>query len=265
MRTTASLLLALPVLLTASGTAFAHAHLRSAVPAADSTLTVPPAEVSIAFTEGVEPRFSSIAVTDANGKQMEAGPPYSAGDANHLAIGLKPIPPGSYTVTWHATSVDTHKTEGHYGFVLAAGAASGISIEKVWARPSAGAATASAAYFTISDAGTPDRLVGVSTPAAEKAELHESIDDHGVMKMRGVEGVALEPGKPVSFAPGGYHVMLTGLKQPLKQGDSFPLTLRFEHAAPLTVTVPVQTGMAGGSAAGHAMPMTPGQAPGKTN
>jgi copper(I)-binding protein len=265
MRTTTSLLLALPLLVSANGAAFAHAHLRTAVPAADATLTTPPTEVSIAFTEAVEPRFSTIEVTDANGGQMASGVPHSAGDANHLAIGLKPVPPGTYTVTWHVTSVDTHKSEGHYAFVVAAGAASGISVEKIWARPSAGAATASAAYFTITDAGTPDRLVGFSTPTAEKAELHESIDDHGIMKMRGVEGVALEPGKPVSLAPGGYHVMLMGLKQPLKAGDSFPLTLRFEHAAPLTVTVRVQTSATGGSGASHEMPAMPGHNPGKTN
>lgn len=261
MRIQLSLLLATPLLLTAGGAAWAHAHLHSATPAADTTLTAPPTEVNIAFTEGVEPRFSGIEVTDAAGVRVDDGTPHAAGDANHLVVGLKTLAPGAYTVAWHVTSVDTHKSNGSYGFVLAAANASGISVETVWARPSPGAMTMSAAYFTITDIGSPDRLVGVSTPAADKAELHESIDDHGVMKMRGVPGVALERGKPVTFAPGGYHVMLMGLKQPLKVGDHFPLTLSFEHAAPVTVTVTVQTAPGSAAMHGHDMPAGSGKAP----
>jgi hypothetical protein len=66
------------------------------------------------------------------------------------------------------------------------------------------------------------------------------MSDMGMMKMRPVPGLSVAPGKPVKLAPGGYHIMLMGLKAPLKQGDSFPLTLRFEHAAPMTVTVNVE-------------------------
>ena len=64
--------------------------------------------------------------------------------------------------------------------------------------------------------------------------------DMGTMKMRPLAGLDLVPGKPIKLAPGGYHVMLLGLKAPLKQGESFPLTLQFEHAPPLTVTVTVE-------------------------
>ena len=113
-------------------------------------------------------------------------------------------------------------------------------VEHAWARASAGNATVAAAYMTVTDNGRPDRLIGVSTPVAAEAQLHETIDDHGVMKMRLLDGVALEPGKPVTFKPGGYHVMLIGLKSPLKAGDSFPLTLTFEQAHPITVTVKVE-------------------------
>ena len=129
--------------------------------------------------------------------------------------------------------------------------ASDITFERVWARPSPGNATNGAAYFTIVDHGKPDRLVGVSTPAAAKAEIHETINDNGVMKMRGVAAVPLVPGTPVSFSPGGYHVMLLGLKAPLKAGDSFPLTLTFEHAAPVTMTVNVGAAGAGGTEHSH--------------
>lgn len=156
-----------------------------------------------------------------------------------------------------ATSVDTHRTDGSYHFTLAAADASDISLDHVWARASAGNATTGAAYLTVTDHGRPDRLVGVSTPVAATAELHETINDNGVMKMRPVAGIALEPGKPVKFLPGGYHVMLTGLKSPLKAGDSFPLTLAFEHAQPITVTATVEA--VGGAAMDRGGMNMPGQ------
>jgi copper(I)-binding protein len=67
------------------------------------------------------------------------------------------------------------------------------------------------------------------------------VNDNGVMRMRPVPGLPLETGKPVVLKPGSYHVMLMGLKQQLKPGDSFPVTLTFEHAAPVTATVMVGT------------------------
>lgn len=124
--------------------------------------------------------------------------------------------------------------------VTAAGDAPSLQIDHPWARPSAGAAKTGAAYITITDRGPPDRLTGVESPVADKVELHESIDDKGVMKMRPVPGLPLETGKTVVMAPGGYHIMLMGLKAPLKAGDTFPVTLRFERAPPLTVTVTVE-------------------------
>jgi len=124
--------------------------------------------------------------------------------------------------------------------IVAAGDAPQFQVEHPWARASAGAAKTGAAYLTITDQGAPDRLTGASTPVADTAELHESMSDMGMMKMRPVPGLSVAPGKPAKLAPGGYHIMLMGLKAPLKQGDSFPLTLRFEHAAPMTVTVNVE-------------------------
>jgi copper(I)-binding protein len=146
-----------------------------------------------------------------------------------------------------ATSVDTHKTDGSFHVTVAPPDASGISAEHVWARATAGTTSTAAVYLTVTDNGQPDRLACLSTPVAATAELHETIHDGDVMKMRPVAGIALEPGKPVTFSPGGYHVMLTGLKKPLKAGDSFPLTLTFEHAQPITVAVEA----AGAAAMGH--------------
>jgi hypothetical protein len=87
--------------------------------------------------------------------------------------------------------------------------------------------------------------------------VHETINDNGAMKMRPVPSLTLDPGKPVTLKPGGYHIMLTGLKSALKPGDSFPLTLTFEHAQPVTVTVKVEA-MGGGAADHGSMQGMPG-------
>ncbi len=125
---------------------------------------------------------------------------------------------------------------------------SGVVVHEAWARASAGAATTGAVYVTLIGGDQPDTLVGVSTPVADAAEVHESISDNGVMKMRPVSGVAIPMHGKVMLSPGGYHIMLMGLKQKLTAGQSFPLTLRFAHAAPMTVDVAVQ-------AMGHGAPM----------
>ncbi len=84
-----------------------------------------------------------------------------------------------------------------------------ILVENAWARPTTASAQAAAIYLTITDHGTPDRLVAASTPVAGKAELHETTHEGNVMKMRPVAGLAISQGAPISFAPGGYHIMLT--------------------------------------------------------
>ena len=106
-------------LILSAGPAFAHAHLKSAAPAVGSTIRQAPDQVVIGFTEGVEPKFSTITVQDSAGTAMENGAVHGQGDGQHLAVGLKPLAPGVYTVTWHATSTDTHKTEGKFTFTVA--------------------------------------------------------------------------------------------------------------------------------------------------
>lgn len=117
----------------------------------------------------------------------------------------------------------------------------GITIAGSWARASAGRARNGAAYFTILNKGAgADRLIGAETPIAKKAELHEHRASNGVMRMREVKGgLAIAPGGSLTFAPRGRHVMLMGLGKPLKAGDGFPLTLVFERAGRITVTVAV--------------------------
>ncbi len=115
-----------------------------------------------------------------------------------------------------------------------------------WSRAMPEASPSGAAFFSIRNTGKDaDTLLSASTPRAEKAEIHTHINDNGVMRMREVtDGVAVAPGATVKFAPGGYHIMLMGLKQPLKAGDRFPLTLKFAKAGSVTVDVQVEDGAA---------------------
>ena len=115
----------------------------------------------------------------------------------------------------------------------------GIHVDHVWSR-AAMTGHEGVVYLTITDTGPPDMLTGVTTPVAAEAALHQGIDDHGVTRMRPVGSLPIESGKPVTLAPGGYHIMLMGLKQTLKQGDNFPVTLRFAKAGQVTATVIVE-------------------------
>jgi len=107
----------------------------------------------------------------------------------------------------------------------------GPTVEKLWARATPPQAKVGAVYLTVAGGSAADRLVGVASPVAGKAEIHEATSDNGVMKMRRVDGgLAVPAGKKVELKPGGYHVMLMGLKQQLKEGETVPLTLTFEKS-----------------------------------
>ncbi len=127
---------------------------------------------------------------------------------------------------------------------LAATAAEGIKLGELviydaWARASAGPTPNGAAYVSIHNHGPADRLLGASTPAAARSELHAHIMDSGIMKMRPSGPIDIAPKARVTLEPGGRHVMLMGLKAPLKEGGTFPLTLRFEKAGEIMLTVTV--------------------------
>ena len=116
-----------------------------------------------------------------------------------------------------------------------------IMVEQAWARASAGLAGNGAAFLILSNEGlAADRLVNVTSPVAEKVELHTHVMEDGVMKMRPVDGIDLAPGGMVELKPGGLHIMLLGLKAPLVDGNTFPVTLTFAKAGALNVDVVIK-------------------------
>ena len=119
-----------------------------------------------------------------------------------------------------------------------------IAIEHPFAAPSIPGTSNGAAYFAaLENTGNAgDRLLRATTPAASRVELHTmAVDAQGVMRMREVDGIALAPHAKIEMRPGsGMHLMLIGLKEPLKEGSSFPMTLQFERAGVVEVKVVVQ-------------------------
>ena len=98
-----------------------------------------------------------------------------------------------------------------------------------------------AVYLTLRNTGAaPDALVGASSAAAEVVELHETIRDGEVMRMRPIAKLDVRPGEVLEMKPGGLHIMLINLKQALRPGERVPLTLTFEHGAALALEVPVR-------------------------
>ncbi len=111
-----------------------------------------------------------------------------------------------------------------------------LAISQPWARASAGKTRAGAAYVTITNQGREvDHLMRAETPVAATASLHTHRMEDGIMKMRPVEAVEINPGAPTVMKPGGLHIMLMGLKAPLMEGETFPLTLTFEKAGSIDV------------------------------
>ena len=131
-----------------------------------------------------------------------------------------------------------------------------VEIKDAWARATPGKAENGAAYLTI-ETPAPDKLVAVSSPAAKKTTLHTMTMDGGVMKMRPLDGLDVPANQPVMLKPGGIHIMLQGLNEPLQAGKSFPLTLTFEKAGERKVEVAVEKPGAMGPEghAGMQMPM----------
>lgn len=124
--------------------------------------------------------------------------------------------------------------------IVAAESQNGISVDRPWARASIGTSRPAVAYMTIvNDGGEAARLVSIESPLAGRAAVHRTVMKDGIMRMEPAERVEVPSGKRVVLAPGGLHVMLMDLKQPLNKGGRLPLILHFASGIALKVTVPV--------------------------
>lgn len=116
-----------------------------------------------------------------------------------------------------------------------------LQISQAWTRATLPAAKVAAGYVTIENQGSePDRLVAVEADFSDAAEIHEMTMKDGMMKMRPLaEGLDIPAGEFVTLEPGGSHLMFMGLEQPLVQGETVDMTLMFEQAGRLEISLPV--------------------------
>jgi copper(I)-binding protein len=125
-----------------------------------------------------------------------------------------------------------------------------LQIVHAWARATPPTAPTGGGFLTVTNTGTtPDKLVSAKSPAAETVQIHEMKMDGNVMRMREISGgLEIAPGATVTLAPGGLHIMMMGLKAPLKQGEKVPVTLVFDKAGSIDVELDVVAmGARGGS------------------
>lgn len=117
-----------------------------------------------------------------------------------------------------------------------------IHVENAWSRESPPMATVGVVYLQVMNMGSEeDRLLGGITSVAEGVEIHTTLMEGGLMKMRQLDSVPVPPGGKASLEPSGKHIMLVGLRQPLKAGTEFSLRLRFANAGEMVVSVPVRS------------------------
>jgi copper(I)-binding protein len=121
--------------------------------------------------------------------------------------------------------------------------AGGLTVVSPWSRATPRGLTVAAVYMTIrNDGATPDRLLDGTTPAASRFEIHSTVIEDGVARMRPVTGgLEIAPGKTVELKPGALHVMLLGVKQPMREGDRVKATLTFERAGSVDIEFVVRS------------------------
>jgi len=116
-----------------------------------------------------------------------------------------------------------------------------MAVEHAWARASPKGAPNGVSYVTLVNKGADaDRLIGAASPVAETIQIHEEKTEGGVSRMRQLEAIDLPAGSTVTLKPSGIHLMMK-LKQQLQEGQTFPLTLTFERAGVIEVTVKIGT------------------------
>ena len=117
--------------------------------------------------------------------------------------------------------------------------AADIELIQPWVRVTPGQRTG-ALYLTLHNGGSEsDRLVAVSTPMAQRADLHASVEEDNVVRMQKIDGIELSPGGSVPMESGGLHIMLVGLDPNVKPGSSLPVTFRFQRAGDIVISAPV--------------------------
>ncbi len=150
----------------------------------------------------------------------------------------------------HASACEAHQTQAAAGKTATKPARAMVMADAAWSRMTAPNVKVGGVFLTLTNhSQRDDVLLAVTTPVSSKVELHTHVNDNGVMRMREVAGgIAIGKGQTVVLQPGGLHIMLMNLQQPLKPNDRFPLTLKFKHAPAQTVTVTVNNGVAAGAA-----------------
>jgi len=126
------------------------------------------------------------------------------------------------------------------GFVLLSALAwSDVRTENGWARLLPPVVKTTAGYLEIAS-DTPDRLLSASSVAAQRVEIHQTQMKDGMMNMSEVAGIDVLAGETLNLAPGGYHLMIIGLKSPLQEGAFIPVQLQLEKAGPLDVNLRIR-------------------------
>ncbi len=223
--------------------AFAH-RLSDCLPGEGASAAAAP-DLRPSYAEAVDGNRATVTLHFAVGQDVPL-PPLATGLAEPITVALhvpQTLSIAAYTVGWHAVIARTgRQTAGADALKVSEtdpGQAVAIRAEQAWARATAPQQKVGGAYVTLISPDD-DLLVGVSSPVAGRAEVHEMRMDGNVMRMREVEGgLALPAGKVVALAPGGYHIMLMDLKQPLVAGQVIPMQLRFRSAPPLDLQVRV--------------------------
>jgi len=127
--------------------------------------------------------------------------------------------------------------------------ATAIEAAGPWCRPTPNGMDMTACYITLTSS-TGDRLTSIISPRAARSEVHAVSTEGGVMSMTAMaDGLELPAGQAVALAPGGDHIMLTGVTVPLAEGDLVPLALTFESGAQIALEAPVRTDAPGGDPA----------------
>lgn len=130
--------------------------------------------------------------------------------------------------------------------------AAGVEVRDAWAAPTPGGVAVSAGYLTIANGGAEaDALIGASSPRAGHVEIHEMVMEGDVMRMRPLPRLDIPAGGEASLAPGGAHLMFMDVIAPFAEGESVDVTLTFERAGDVALTLPVRRNTASSHGAGH--------------